>query len=144
MRTRRFVVDTNTLISRLLLPGSMPAKATQKALEEGELVFSNATLEELNEVLSRPKFDRYIHASERAAFFRLLSRLAVVVEISHRITACRDPKDDKFLEVAVHGPVQAVVSGDKDLLELHPFRGIAVMNPRSFVEEFDDAHGHSV
>ncbi|MDE2844360.1 MAG: putative toxin-antitoxin system toxin component, PIN family [Chloroflexota bacterium] len=45
---------------------------------------------------------------------------------------CRDPKDDKFLELAVSGQASHIVSGDQDMLELHPFRGIPVLSPRSF------------
>lgn len=50
------------------------------------------------------------------------------------ITACRDPKDDKFLELAVSGRATHIISGDTDLLTLNPFRGIAILPPRAFLE----------
>jgi predicted nucleic acid-binding protein len=56
-----------------------------------------------------------------------------LVDVTERVAACRDPKDDKFLELAVSGRASCIVSGDKDLLALHPFRGIAILNPAAFL-----------
>ncbi|MDV7395952.1 putative toxin-antitoxin system toxin component, PIN family, partial [Arthrospira platensis SPKY1] len=95
MRGKRFVVDTNTLVSRLLLSGSVPAKAVQKAIRLGDLLFSHATLKELTEVLRRPKFDRYLEPNDREQFIRLLARLAIMIEVTHTVQCCRDSKDDK-------------------------------------------------
>ena len=53
--------------------------------------------------------------------------------ITERIVACRDPTDDKFLELAVSGNADLILSGDKDLLTLHPFRGIPIVTPAAFV-----------
>jgi uncharacterized protein len=53
----------------------------------------------------------------------------VTVDISFPIRACRDPRDDKFLEVAVYGHADLILTGDADLLALHPFRGIAIVAP---------------
>lgn len=135
MESYKFVVDTNTVVSRLLLPESIPAKAFRRAIERGDLVFSLATLGELDEVLRRPKFDRYLSVEERAKFFKLLARIGIVVDILHEITECRDPKDNKFLEVAVSGKVDAIISGDADLLALNPFREIPILSPRQFLEK---------
>jgi len=60
--------------------------------------------------------------------------LATFIQILTPIRACRDPKDDKFLEVAVHGRADAIVTGDADLLALHPFRGIAILTPADYLE----------
>ena len=132
--SRRWVVDTNTLISRLLLSHSVPARAVTKALQHGDLLVSEATLEELAEVLERPKFDRYLSTDDRSAFFTLLSRVAIRVEILREISVCRDPKDDKFLSVAVSGDADAIITGDKGLLALHPFLGIPIWTPKTFLE----------
>lgn len=131
---KRFVVDTNLLVSRLLLPESLPATAVQHAIEQGDLLVSEASLEELASVLARPKFDRYLSQQERQQFFRLLSRLAICIEIIRPIQVCRDPKDDKFLEIAVNGRADALLSGDADLLALHPYAGIPILSPREFLE----------
>ena len=131
---RRWVFDTNTLISRLLLPRSVPAQAIDKALACGDLLVSDATLQELAEVIARPKFDKYLSDQERREFFKVLSRVAIRVEILRPVAACRDPKDDKFLELAVNGRADALITGDADLLALHPFLGIPIVSPKAFVD----------
>ena len=131
---RRIVVDTNVLISRLLAPASVPGRAMDKALE-GQLLVSEATLAELAEVLSRPKFDPYATLEERERFFALLTRIATRVAIHHRVQACRDPNDDKFLELAVNGQATCIITGDADLLALHTFRSITILTPGAFLAE---------
>lgn len=131
----RYVADTNLLISRLLLPPSTPARAVQKAVERGDLLFSDATLEELAEVLSRPKFEKYLSRQERSEFFRLLSTISLRIPVTRVVTACRDPKDNKFLALALEGNAQAVITGDRDLLTLHPFLGIPILTPAGFLHE---------
>lgn len=133
-KPERIVADSNLLISRLLLPQSMPAKAVRKAVDEGQLLVSDATLEELADVLSRPKFDPYISLEDREEFIRVLNRVAERVIVTLPVKACRDPKDDKFLEVAVNGEADLIVTGDKALLALHPFRGIGILTPREYLE----------
>jgi putative PIN family toxin of toxin-antitoxin system len=130
----RIVADTNCLVSRLLLPESVPAKAVRKAVDEGQLLISDATLDELADVLSRPKFDRYVSLEDRQEFIRVLGRVVERVAITSPVKACRDPKDDKFLEVAVSGDADIIVTGDRDLLELHPFRGIEIIPPREYLK----------
>lgn len=55
---------------------------------------------------------------------------------SQAITACRDPKDDKFLSLAVAGQADVIVTGDEDMLTLNPFRGVAILTPQEFIERF--------
>lgn len=114
----RLVLDTNTLISRMLLPKGVAGRAVDKALESGVLLMSEETLAELVAVLNRPKFDRYVSLEDRRQFLRLLGGVARIVSIHHRITACRDPKDDMLLHVALNGEAQALITGDQDLLVL--------------------------
>jgi putative PIN family toxin of toxin-antitoxin system len=129
-----WVVDTNVLVSRLLLPGSVPARAVDLALSEGILLFSEATLTELTRVMARSKFDPYISREDRKSFIRLLGGISRIVPIVRSVKACRDPKDDKFLDVALAGPAQAVITGDRDLLALSPFHGIEIMAPAAFLD----------
>ena len=76
MRAReRVVIDTNALISRLLLPASVPAQAVHKAVDEAQVLASDATLMELADVLGRPKFDPYLTVKERQEFLRLFGRI---------------------------------------------------------------------
>ena len=130
----RVVVDTNALVSRLLLPGSMPGRAVRKAVDEAQLLVSEATLEGLADVLARPKFDAYVSIADRQDFIRLLGRIAEWVPITYRVQACRDPKDDKFLELAINGRADLIVTGDRDLLGLHPFRDVAIITPDEYLE----------
>src|ERR1051325_3505143 len=117
----RFVFDTNILVRAVLLNDSTAGRAFRKARQLGEVLSSVATAEELNEVLGRQKFDRYITREDRERFLSAFIRVALVIEISETITACRDHKDDKFLELAVTGKATCIVTGDDDLLELNPF-----------------------
>jgi uncharacterized protein len=89
---------------------------------------------ELNDVLGREKFERYVTEEERERFLRSLLREARLVEIREKIRACRDPKDDKFLELAVNAEADCIVSGDHDLLMLDPFRGIEILTPSGFLD----------
>ena len=130
----RIVADTNLLVSRLLLPQSLPAQAVRKAVDKGQLLVSDATLGELADVLSRAKFDPYVSLEDRQDFIRVLNRVAERVIVTAPIKACRDPKDDKFLEVALNGEANLILTGDRDLLALHPFRGVDILSPREYLE----------
>jgi putative PIN family toxin of toxin-antitoxin system len=123
-RRRRAVFDTNAFVSRSIFPSSVPAKAVGKALTEDLLSVSNSTWLELSSVLQRRKFDRYVSQFTRDAFMLLLGGVLETVAIDRSIQACRDPKDDKFLEVAANGNAAIIVTGDADLLVPHPFQGI--------------------
>jgi len=129
----RVVIDTNALVSRLLLPGSIPGQAVRRAVAEAQLLASDDTIIELADVLARKKFDPYTTVRERQEFLRLFDRIAERVPIVHVIRACREPKDDKFLELAVNGAAQLIITGDADLLALHPFRGIDILPPASYL-----------
>jgi len=135
----RVVFDTNALVSRLLLPNSVPACAVHKAIGEADILMSDATLSELAEVLSREKFDVYVSVEDRQTFIRLLGRIVEMIPEGHIVHTCRDPRDDKFLEVAVNGEADVIVTGDEDLLALHPFRGIEIVTPNIYVEGKPDA-----
>jgi hypothetical protein len=131
---RRFVFDTNVIVSALLLDQSVARRAFDKAMESGALLISDATVEELNKVLRRKEFEKYVTEDERIEFITALVRAADLVEITETVTECRDPKDNKFLELAVSGKAACIVSGDRDLLQLHPFRGMLVLTPRQFLD----------
>lgn len=121
------------MVSALLLPDSKPRHALAFALQKGRLLLSFVTLAELYEVLGRKKFHRYLDEKDIRSFLAALTREAEWVEVDVRIAACRDPKDDKFLEVAVSGRATHIVTGDTDLLALHPFQGIEILPPHRFL-----------
>lgn len=138
MPSARIVIDTGVLVSQLLLANSLPAEAVRKAIENGRLLVSKATLMELADVLGRSKFDAYVSLADRQQFIRRLGRIAEVVPILRQIKACRDPDDDKFLDVAVNGDADLIVSSDQDLLTLHPFMGIPILTPADYLKTADD------
>lgn len=129
----RCVFDTNVLVSALLFDAGKPAKAFFAVLRDGEVIVSADVVSEVSEVLGREKFRRYVSEEQRGRFLQGLLREAKLVEIQETVQACRDPKDDKFLELAVNGGADCIVSGDDDLLVLSPFRGVDILTPSDFL-----------
>jgi len=134
MSNQRCVFDTNVTVSALLFERSTPAEAFFSVLDEGEVLISHDTLTELKDVISRKKFDSYLSREDRDRFLAMLVLKATAIDITEEIHACRDPKDDKFLELAVSGNAKWLVSGDDDLLVLNPLRGISIVTPARFLE----------
>ena len=130
----RVVLDTNVLVSRVLLPQSLPARVVTKVELEGSLLLSDATMHELADVLSRPKFDPYISRENRKGFLQRLIQIAEFVPIVQSVRECRDPDDDKFLEVALNGRADVIVTGDRDLLRMYPWRGVAILSPTDYLK----------
>ena len=88
---------------------------------------------ELAEVFNRRKFDKYITETERMAFLIGILKVAEMVEITDSIEESRDMDDDKLLELAFGGNADYLVTGDSDLLELNPFRGISILRAHDFL-----------
>jgi putative PIN family toxin of toxin-antitoxin system len=133
MTRERVVIDTNVLISSLFLATSTPARAVDKAVTNAQLVATMETLRELIEKLHSPKFDRYVRNERRDALLERVTSLVEIIDVLQTIRASRDPKDDKFLEAAVNGRADVIVTGDTDLLDLNPFRGIAIVTPAVYL-----------
>ena len=140
----RVVMDTNVIVSAALLPRSVPRQVFDRALEHGTVLISSATVAELNDVLRRPHFDKYVHEDERLEFFATLVRDAELVVVNDVVTDCRDPKDNKFLELALSGKATHIVSGDEDLLVLHPFRGVLILMPQAFLAQWEGQEEHDL
>lgn len=128
----RFVIDTGVLISAAFKVDTAPSMAVQQAVRSGVLLKSSDSEAELLEVIARPYLARVIAAPARTRLVELIAA-AELVTVTERIAACRDAKDDKFLELAVNGRADLVVTGDADLLVLNPFRGIPIVTPATFV-----------
>jgi putative PIN family toxin of toxin-antitoxin system len=129
----RIVLDTNVLVSAALKRNSRPGMAANVVEQRGGLLKSCVTEQQLFEVLARPYFDSLIDPAARTWLKELLSA-AELIAITERIAACRDPTDDKFLELAVNGHADLIVSGDGDLLALNPFRNMPIVTPAVFVQ----------
>jgi len=128
----RVVIDTGVFISAAIKAQTVPNIAVYRAAQRGMLLKSSSTEAELIEVIDRPYLARLIAPVARARVLELMA-LAELVPIAERIAACRDPMDDKFLELAVNGQADVIVSGDADLLVLNSFRGILIVPPATFV-----------
>lgn len=129
----RIVIDTGVFISAAIKARTAPNIAVYRAARRGVLLKSRSTEAELVEVIDRPHLARLIASAARARLVELMA-LAELVSITERFAACRDPKDDMFLELAVNGKADVIVSGDADLLVLNPFRRIPIVSPATFVQ----------
>jgi len=129
----RVVIDTNVYVSRYLHPRSVPGLAVERAWIETQPLISVPAWRELHAVLNRAKFARYVQPPTVRTFLRKVFEVSEKISIPTPIRACRDPRDDKFLELAVHGQAGVLITGDEDLLALHPFRGIAIPTPAEFL-----------
>ena len=133
MKTKRIVIDTNVIVSALIFYKSTTMQAFREAKENGLILISAEILSELIDVLSRQKFDRYLSREIREDFLASLTRETELITITETIDICRDPKDNKFLELAISGNATHIITGDKDLLELNPFQGIPILTPKQFL-----------
>lgn len=138
----RAVVDTNILVRSIIKPqGSVGPVLQRLRRREYTLLLSRATLDELVDVLHRPRLRvKYsLTDSGLRAVIRLIVLRSELVRPSERTAVCRDPKDDMFLEVAAAGNADVIVSGDEDLLILDPYAGIPIVSPGRFLAMLDPA-----
>jgi putative PIN family toxin of toxin-antitoxin system len=128
----RIVADTNVLVSALVFPGGAPETVYRLALTGVvQLVTSRPLLLELARVLVE-KFAWDAGRAERAV--AQVVRLAVVAEPTERVeVVSADPADDRVLEAARAGAVDAIVSGDRHLLALASWSGIEILTPAQLV-----------
>jgi uncharacterized protein len=131
--SQRLVLDANVIVSSVLSAQGKARQAFDLAIATGIVLMSNDTFTELSEVLLRTKFDRYSNRAKRETFLDELLGLVEFVEITVQIDECRDPKDNKYLELAIGGNANSIVTGDEDLLVLHPFRQISIVSIQTFL-----------
>ncbi len=125
------VIDTNIWVSFLI--GRLLAGLDDYILDGLlEVVLSEEQLEEISTVLRRPKFRQHFSADDIEEFLSLLYKSACIVEIHHTIRDCRDEKDNFLLETAIRGKANYIVTGDKDLLVLNPYRGKKIIGFKEF------------
>lgn len=136
MKNDFFIIDTNTLLSAFLSLNSKPAIAYEKAKGKGFILSSPETYGEFCDVFVRKKFDKYISLETRLEIIEDFAQLTVFIKPVETITECRDPKHNKFLDLAVSANASCIITGDKDLLVLHPFRGIPILTAPDFLKNF--------
>lgn len=129
----RIVVDTGIWISAALRPASVPAQAVALALARYEVCVSEATWDELQRVIARDKFERYLPLAERLAFAHGLRQQLTLVPVVSVVTDSPDPKDNPFLALALDAGASLLLASDPHLCSLHPWRGIPILHPAAFV-----------
>ncbi len=135
-KTKCFVFDTNTLISAFILRYSTAFKALVHSRPLGKQVFSRSTFLELETVLLRKKFDRYLSVDERLTIIQRIADESEFMDVVSDFGACRDPKDNQFLNLAFDSKASAIITGDQDLLIMHPFKNIPILTAADFLERF--------
>lgn len=132
----RAVIDTNVLVSAVILPTShVGAVILYMGMGAFTPLYCVEMLEELTNVLARPRIRKKYDISPQYIrnVLDLILLRGQLIEPSERVTVCRDPKDDIFLSVALAGEADVLVTGDEDLLTLHPFRSISIVRPPTFL-----------
>jgi len=127
--------DASTVVSAALKADSVPERTLLRAEEADVFALSAAVDAEISGVLNRPKFARAISRRRRDRVLRILRGAAIWFDPVVRVTDCRDPKDDKYLELALAAGAEIIVSSDDDLLMLHPWRGTRILNPADYLAE---------
>ena len=127
------------MISALIQPKGASGQIIASLLEEGpfELIVSPAILAEVRRSLSYPKVRKYIKASDEDLELWVVSLelIAQPVEGNLRVNAvAEDPDDNKYIEAAVEGLAQFIVSGDRHLLSLKSYQDIRIVTPRVFLD----------
>ena len=129
------MIDANTVVSAALNPNGVPRQAMEAARARGVIVLSEPVYREIAEVLARPKFTRVLTEDRRREALELLAAAALWIEPKEAVKECRDAKDNRYLELAFAARATIIVSGDEDLLVLHPWRGVRVLRPARFLAE---------
>ena len=139
----KLVIDTNTFVSAFFWKGN--ETELLKKIEKGRarLYLTEEILNEIEDVLERPKFREIA----RTASLTSTEIIQKIVSLSHlvvgprlNITACRDKKDNKFLECAVHAKAHYLVSGDKDLLCLKKYEDVFIVRTSKMLELLESFH----
>ncbi len=132
--TNVIVLDTNFLISAALFANSVSRNALDKVRFNYKMATSIPCFKELEEVIFRTKFKKYIDSDDAIAFLNFYQNSASFFEITHSVSDCRDSKDNKFLELALSANAQLIITGDLDLLVLSPYNSIPIVTPAQFLE----------
>jgi hypothetical protein len=132
----RLVLDTNILVSAFVFNSANARNILQLTAKSHVVLFSLATFRELTKILITPKFSKIVKPEVISNFLINLERTGIFVVPTETISVCRDPEDNKFLELAVEGNAAFIITGDNDLLVLNPFRNIQIITPKKFLDKF--------
>ncbi|MDF5737081.1 MULTISPECIES: putative toxin-antitoxin system toxin component, PIN family [unclassified Nostoc] len=135
MNHKLIVIDTNVLLSAALSPDGTARKALDKAYKEFFIAQSDETYQELNTRIYKRKFDKYISDEDQQDFLDVVKKYSQFIEIKSQINTCRDPDDNKFLELAKDSNAEFLITGDQDLLSLKALAEYQnqIITPRDFL-----------
>jgi putative PIN family toxin of toxin-antitoxin system len=132
----RAVIDTGVFVSALIRKQGTTGDVL-RSLRDGRFtaIYTTDIVVEIIDVLGRASFRaKYnIEPDDITALVNLIRLRGELVTPTRKVTACRDPKDDKFLEAALAVQTDCIVSGDADLLDLTPFQEIPILRPAEFL-----------
>jgi len=131
------VFDASSLVGALLKEGSAPERAFLLARAKEQICISAAVESEIREVFGRPKFRKYLTPRRVDRFLDLLLVAATIVEPTEAVSDCRDPKDNKYLELALAAAAETIVSSDSDLRDLDPWRGIRIVSSADYANRHE-------
>jgi uncharacterized protein len=127
----KIVIDTNIWIS-FLFGKTLAGLENYIFSKSFEIITSNEQLIEISSVLQRPRFRKYVSYNEIEELLFLVIKTSKIIKPKIKVNDCRDKKDNFILEIALSGEADLIVTGDKDLLVLNPYKGIKIMNYREF------------
>jgi len=132
----RLLLDTNTAVSGLIWQGVPGQLIDEAVLGRIQLISTEALLDELREVLLRPKFKKKmieIFLTDEELFEGYASLVELVKPVVLTNSVSRDPDDDQVLAAAIGGQVDLIISGDSDLLVLGNYQGIRIIRANEAV-----------
>ena len=132
----RVVVDTNILVSFAIRPNDNFERLFNYLAKQGITLISDDTIAELFTVLNREKFRKYIRQDSAMDYIEWYIGISGAVTVTESVIACRDPKDDKFLSLAIAGKADYIIAGDSDLLEMIAYKGIPIYRATDFLKLF--------
>ena len=131
--TRLIVVDASVVVSAALQPSGVPRQALDHAIERERIVLSRPVLEEMREVLGRPKFSSVLTSGTIDEIVSAMSTAALWFSPIITVNECRDAGDDMYLELALAAGASILISSDHDLLSMDPWRGVRILRPADYL-----------
>jgi len=130
----RVVIDTNVWLSALISLEIRRRLSSIIGQPDIEIFGTDILLEELKEVMRRPKFRKYITETQASDFYSLVKDRIDVISPKSQISICRDPNDDFLLAICRDAEIDFMITGDKDLLSLNPFEKTRILTLSEFEE----------
>lgn len=131
----RIVIDTNLWISFFLGAGTKTKLKLVLYDDRFQLLVSNDLNAELKSVLSRKKFNK-INQQQIEELFSLIDIKADLINVTSLVEMSRDIKDNFILSLCKDGKVEYLLTGDEDLLILHPFEETTILKLSTFIDKY--------